>query len=162
MMHTHVWDETRGAMGFRGRFIGRCQCGASLDVTAERRSQAARKAAETRKRRDGEYVAEHGDLSGILGVGDLLTGSWGYDQTNAELWQVVARSGRTVTIRPVDGFVSNSGPSERVYPCKDQFAGDPVRKVVTRFGSVKLFKWGVYLHKWDGGAMRQTAPNWGH
>lgn len=34
-----------------------------------------------------------------LSAGDVLTGSWGYDQTNVEWFEVVAVRGRTVEIR---------------------------------------------------------------
>lgn len=65
-----------------------------------------------------------------LKIGDILQGSWGYDQTNQEFWQVVGltKSGKSVKVRKLqtqrvegtEGFMSCS-----VLPLKDQFADRP-------------------------------------
>lgn len=46
--------------------------------------------------------------------GDIYEGSWGYDQTNAEFWQVVKRTPGTVTLRQLSMIVIDGrvGPSE--------------------------------------------------
>lgn len=77
-------------------------------------------------------------------VGDILHYSWGYDQTNAEFWQVVEVKAKSVVIREighrtVDG--SEGFMSERVMPHKDHFleprhAGDDQGKPL-----IKLVQW---------------------
>ncbi len=93
-----------------------------------------------------------------LKVGDILTGSWGYDQTNAEAWQVVEALPSSVKIRPVAhravegtaGFMSES-----VVPVKDQFTGPErltrVRPTSDGVGSCSANEF-CSLTKWTGGA----------
>jgi queuine/archaeosine tRNA-ribosyltransferase len=59
-------------------------------------------------------------------VGALLHGSWGYDQTNAEFFQVVARLGTTtLVIQKIEGLLveplRGGGMSGKVTPVKDSF-----------------------------------------
>lgn len=113
------------------------------------RSAAARKAAETRKRRDAEW--SNTEAIDSVAVGDIMYGSRGYDQTNVEFYQVIARSGRMVTLREVSRLRNDTGNmTERVYPCRDQFTNAaPIRRQLSRWGSVKLERWGIYLTKLD-------------
>jgi len=61
-------------------------------------------------------------------VGDILHYSWGYEQTNAEFYQVTAVNTATVTIRQIasqivpgsEGFMSAS-----VMPCPNVFLSEP-------------------------------------
>lgn len=64
-------------------------------------------------------------------VGDILHGSWGYDQTQCEYYQVVAVDEFTATIREIAGrSVEGSGGnmSEQVLPVPDSFIGEPIVK----------------------------------
>jgi hypothetical protein len=75
-----------------------------------------------------------------LEVGTVLTGSWGYDQTNVEAWQVVELVGKmTVKLRKVAltnaGGEGGSAMSEMVIPCPDQFAGDEVVTKRVKYGN---------------------------
>tara|TARA_Y100000593_G_scaffold92335_1_gene183590 strand:+ start:6765 stop:7406 length:642 start_codon:yes stop_codon:yes gene_type:complete len=59
-------------------------------------------------------------------VGDILTGSWGYDQTNVDMYQVVAVKGKAIEIRAicqamVEGSTGPTGMSCDVVPIKDVF-----------------------------------------
>lgn len=182
-----VYKSLRGQMWFR-----KCtECGDYIDVTAERRSQAAKKAAATRKANDEacrRCYGRGGDrqwnkigncyirvrcpecngtgkrlegTSNPFNVGDILTGSWGYDQTNVEFYQVIAASKATVTIQPVKTFASkDDGQSTRVYAAKDQLIGKPERRRVNRYGHVNM---GHYsLSKWNGAGRHQTSFGAGH
>ncbi len=63
-----------------------------------------------------------------LVVGQVLTGSWGYDQTNVEAWQVIALIGTaTVKIQRVGLMATNStgDMSGYVIPCPNQFTTPP-------------------------------------
>lgn len=53
--------------------------------------------------------------------GDIYEGSWGYDQTNAEFWQVVKRTPSTVTIRQISMAVVGEGHSTRLVPVVDSW-----------------------------------------
>lgn len=113
------------------------------------KSAAAVKAAATRARRDAEAAADPRNKPDFE-VGDILTGSWGYDQTNWEFYQVVAINGKKVTIREVARASNDiAWATERVYPAKDKFIGAPLVKLVSRYGTLKLHDF-CSLRKWDG------------
>ena len=66
--------------------------------------------------------------------GDIYVASWGWEQTNIDAYQVIARKGSTVTLREiavatVEG--SESFMSDRVVPVKDEFIGDAFKKRIT-------------------------------
>ena len=88
--------------------------------------------AETKARQVAEMCEQ-------IKVGTLLHYSWGYDQTQCEYFQVVARTARTATIREIgsesvpgsDGFMS-----EYRRPVPDAFldSSRPMRKKINVFG----------------------------
>ena len=66
--------------------------------------------------------------------GDIYVASWGWEQTNIDAYQVVAKKGATVTLREValesvDG--SEGFMSDRVVPVKDEFIGAEFKKRIT-------------------------------
>ena len=66
--------------------------------------------------------------------GDIFVASWGWEQTNIDAYQVVARKGATVTLREiavasVEG--SESFMSDRVVPVKNEFIGGEFKKRIT-------------------------------
>jgi hypothetical protein len=76
-----------------------------------------------------------------LKVGDVLHGSWGYDQTNPEYWQVTKLIGkRMVEISELcleseeTGFMSG-----QCVPLPGKFTGKVKRSVVNESGSVRLY-----------------------
>lgn len=131
-------------MGCRGcglRYGHRAGCPA--------KSAAAVKAAATRARRDAEAAADPRNKVDFE-VGDILQGSWGYDQTNQEFYQVIAINGKRVTIREVaTASHALAWATERLYPAKDQFIGEPLVKMVSRYGTLKLYDF-CSLRKWNG------------
>lgn len=56
------------------------------------------------------------DVAADPQVGDIYEGSWGYDQTNAEFWQVVKRTPKTVTVRRLSVTAVGEGHSTRLVP----------------------------------------------
>jgi hypothetical protein len=66
--------------------------------------------------------------------GDIYVASWGWEQTNIDAYQVVAKKGATVTLREIavasvegsEGFMS-----DRVVPVKDEFIGEEFKKRIT-------------------------------
>ena len=83
-----------------------------------------------------------------LEVGDVLSASWGYDQTNVDYYQVTKLIGKTmVEIRQIAAAREETGfMSGRCEPQKDQFIGKPIRKAAKK-GTVKVFDWGVWASK---------------
>lgn len=58
-------------------------------------------------------------------VGDFFVCSWGYEQTNIDFYQVVKKTAKTVTIRPVASTGEDTGWCTReVVPVKDAFTSD--------------------------------------
>lgn len=91
-----------------------------------------------------------------LTVGTILTGSWGYDQTNREFWQVVGFAGnKSVKLRPVqmiDVSKSDSGAAMagQFIPHVGNFVGtEVVTKLVTDGNRVRLNKY-CTLRPWEG------------
>lgn len=66
-----------------------------------------------------------------LKVGDVLHASWGYDQTNADFYQVVKVPSKCFVIVREIGYktVSDNGPSTQVVPVKDAFLEKPEKRM---------------------------------
>lgn len=93
-----------------------------------------------------------------LQVGTVLTGSWGYDQTNVEAWQVVEIVGKvTVKIRKVALHTTKAtgDMSEMVIPCPDQFVDDKVLLKRVRDGNIVGHDY-CALYVWDGKPQHQS------
>lgn len=70
-------------------------------------------------------------------AGTILHNSWGYDQTNCDFYQVIERHGSRVTVRKIAGETvegSEQGMSCSLRPCRDQFIGKPIVKMITASG----------------------------
>jgi hypothetical protein len=87
-----------------------------------------------------------------LVAGDVITNSWGYDQTNVDCYQVTRVTTNFVWLRPIASeLVSDEGcgpMSGRVIPCTGQFKDQPEEKHKASGESV-CFKYGSGS-KWDG------------
>jgi hypothetical protein len=78
------------------------------------------------------------DMSNKIQVGTILTGSWGYEQTNREFYQVVEKTSNfKVSLRPI-AHINIPGTecfdSCMVRPIKDKFTGSAVTKMITAWG----------------------------
>lgn len=112
-------------------------------------------------------------------VGDFFHESWGYDQTNADFYEVVrvSASGKTVWLRHVDtALVSGDGPADYVAPIPGAFTERPLAG--DRSGELKrLLKettWrdekDVYVnmtsyshaYRWNCTPAFQTGAGYGH
>ena len=107
--------------------------------------------------------------------GTILNGSWGYDQTNVEFYQVtnVSPTSNSITIRELaHDVVPGSGGfmSEAVTPRKDEFIGPERRALVKQGykgeagihitltpGSPSNHR--IHLDEWDG---QPRYCSWGH
>ena len=86
-------------------------------------------------------------------VGDILTGSWGYDQTNVDFWQVTKLIGKSMAeVRPIgsiDASSENEAPmTEHVVPYADHFIGPARRVRISNSGfNPESF---IHARLWDG------------
>ena len=166
-LEIHVYESRRGqvaAVAFYGKaqkptwnFTFRSEESCARKILESIQSCNAHAVAVTE--RAAERAKPH-DLK----VGDILTGSWGYDQTNIDWVEVIEVPGpRTVIIREIGCEVErNDGyGSDLVTPAKGSYTSEAKRKVVNN-GSIKLSSWGRYCSLWTGGARRQTDAYSGH
>lgn len=64
-------------------------------------------------------------------VGDVVSYSWGYDQTNVDFFEVVAVTAKTVTVREVKKATTENGfMCGSTVPVPGAYVGEPKRKRV--------------------------------
>tara|TARA_Y100000310_G_scaffold13096_1_gene13444 strand:+ start:387 stop:935 length:549 start_codon:yes stop_codon:yes gene_type:complete len=98
-----------------------------------------------------------------LKIGDILVSSWGYDQTNVDFYQVIKTTSRTVTIQSIAQAVENSELTyDGVVAARDSFYGKPMQKVVDGASNSVRIESFAYAHPWNGEAVYQTNPLFGH
>lgn len=90
------------------------------------------------------------DAKDFWSVGDVMSYSWGYDQTNVDFFQVVEVLKASVRVRRISQNNSDNGGSLGGYcqPRRNEFIGDPILKRVRRNGYIS-FEFGCGS-KWDG------------
>lgn len=123
---------------------------------------------DSKQKRKVERNAPHS-----LKVGDILSASWGYDQTNIDFYQVLELAGaHTIKLREIAGKVDHSseGGCDYVVAVKDAFlsprgefdhTGEILTKRVSSTNSVKIESY-KFASKWSGRPEYQTALGWGH
>lgn len=82
-------------------------------------------------------------------IGDILSSSWGYEQTNVDFYQVKEVKGKFVTVQKIAGEMVeyNRGDSGRIKPLKDQFTTEaPFKKLVSFSGKDTTIKGNYYLN----------------
>lgn len=71
-------------------------------------------------------------------VGSICQGSWGYEQTNREFFQVIAKPSKfKVIIKPIGCEVvpnSQGHDSDYVRPVRNDFSGEEQTKLITQYG----------------------------
>lgn len=106
----------------------------------------------SQERRQSQNVAH------TFAVGDILSGSWGYEQTNVEFYQVVeVPSANYVMIREL-AHVSSGETGYMTGTCMPDpgnYVGEAIRRKVNQ-GSVKINS-SVYLSTWTGSALRWSS-----
>jgi hypothetical protein len=87
-----------------------------------------------------------------LEVGSILCGSWGYDQTNVEFFEVMSLSAtrKTCAIRELrhDERASVSSMSGKVFPLPGEYTGPLLERKLVQNDTVKLDV--CTLSLWDG------------
>jgi hypothetical protein len=93
-------------------------------------------------------------------VGDIVTSSWGYDQTNVDFYKVTAVKNSMIEIRQLSQTTTEYNPgcmSGSTSPVENEFHPDfpkTHRKKPRPDGSFKLETWGRWCRPWDGKAKR--------
>lgn len=97
-----------------------------------------------------------------LNVGDILYGSWGYEQTNVDFYEVVGiPSPKQVLLRQVaQKAVKGEHGADYVVAVPGSYIGPVLRKMPGKYG-VRIDDT-VTVSKWDGKPTYQTASGWGH
>jgi hypothetical protein len=94
-------------------------------------------------------------MSNPYKVDDVLSSSWGYDQTNVDFYKVVAVKKSLIELRRLKSETKENG-----FMCGDTWPVQPfefderypavIRKKPKPDGSVKLESWGMWCRPWDG------------
>lgn len=108
--------------------------------------RAAKEYKAKRKRERDEYIHDYK-------IGDILHGSWGYDQTQCEYYQVVETTKKSVKIREIcqervpgsEGFMCESR-----LPIKDKFSNDKILTRRVRPGGYVSLHRSCSLSRWSG------------
>ena len=94
-----------------------------------------------REERKFEQKLQSIQLADAVKVGDLFVDSWGYEQTQVDLYQVVAKpSAKTVVVRPiacetVEGSEGRDCRNVRAVP--NAFIGEEMKKRLNNYGGFK-------------------------
>jgi hypothetical protein len=90
-------------------------------------------------------------------MGDIVSNSWGYEQTNVDFAQVVKITKKTIIVRPIsqkveEGSIGNSGMSQNVSGVQDSFLdnGEDLRLTVRPEGRLGGGASYACWSKWDG------------
>ena len=93
-------------------------------ASQERRQQAKAEAAAARKPTQEQLDA--------VKIGHIFVSSWGYEQTNVNYYEVISRSGQTVTVREISqkstGTETGNGMADYRLPVAGSFRGEPFKK----------------------------------
>ena len=108
-------------------------------------------------------------------VGDIFVASWGYDQTNIDFYEVVAKTAARVKVRPISSIeVEDEGSrfSTALLPAKGVFTGPAETKAVRSSSWRENFdpEKDAYIKiedyttasKWNGGTRHATGLHYGH
>ncbi len=125
------------------------------DTIKSRREDLQRKQQELQTRREWKHSAK---------VGDVLYTVWGYDQTNADFFQVVEVGDKVIKVRPLkQKLVESHEGYDKVKPDINHFAGPAVKKVPQMSGTGYRVRFDHGVGQlWSGNAVSQTSPNTGH
>ncbi len=105
---------------------------------------------------------ERKEFQHSLKKGDILSSSWGYDQTNIDFYEVTDVKGKQVVLREISSkVVGDSGNYEKVVPVPGKYVGPPIRKTPREGNSVSISSF-QSASPWDGKPESRTGPYGGH
>jgi hypothetical protein len=91
--------------------------------------------------------------------GHIFVSSWGYEQTNVDFYEVVSRSGQTVTVREISqrvaGTETGNGMADYRLPVAGSFCGEPFKKRLNFWRGQAGIKISSFQHAstWNGQEM---------
>jgi len=147
-------DEHRGtkrylALGFKGNSIKRnfylaFQNEEKRTAHIEKYFEVLAKVTQRKKEAVDKKRELKKAMAEKISIGTILHGSWGYEQTNPEFYQVVDRPSDFQAIIREIGHTRVSGSEGfdccQVKPLKDNFIGEPLKKMIQPCGiSFSLF-----------------------
>lgn len=111
---------------------------------------------EDQKQRDQRAKSENDQLQ----PGAILYSSWGYEQTNIDFYQIVARSGSTVTLQEIgqDKNHDNRGDSGNCVANPEIKKGEHFKKRLSQHGGIKMNSY-KYASLWDGRPLSWSSWN---
>ena len=129
-----VRPSPRARLGYKIEFNYRYGSVARMIEHVEQFLAGVERAIEYKAQRKAERAAQRVAAVENVQEGDIYVASWGWEQTNIDAYQVVAKKGATVTLREV-GLQSVEGSEgfmcDRVVPVKDAFIGKEFKKRIT-------------------------------
>ena len=129
-----VRPSKRARLGYKVEFNYRYGSVARMFDHVEEFLAGVERAIQFKAERKAQRAAARVAAVESVKEGDLFVASWGWEQTNVDAYQVVAKKGATVTLREValrtiDG--SEGFMCDRVVPVKDAFIGGEFKKRIT-------------------------------
>jgi len=112
------------------------------------------KAHALKEEEKAQRKAARSQLASSVKVGDIFVSSWGYEQTNVDFYQVIKKSGSSITVREIDSRMadrsSGNGMAGYCLPIKDSFLekAEPMKKILSGSGFKVSSYSSAYL--WDG------------
>jgi hypothetical protein len=96
-------------------------------------------------------------------VGDILSGSWGYDQTQNSYYEVVGvPTPKVVVLREIgQKLVRQERGANYVVPVPGSFKGPLMKKIPGPGGRVRIESF-LSVGKWDGSPDYETPSEFGH
>tara|TARA_R100001530_G_scaffold28301_1_gene22389 strand:- start:1253 stop:1828 length:576 start_codon:yes stop_codon:yes gene_type:complete len=166
--YTYSMDGNPVAMGFYGktkkpvfhyRFKSPERMQEYIDkFFSDRKEHFVRKAEAKAKRESaGQEMANNAK------VGDIYYSSWGYDQTNIDFYQIVAKKGKmSFMLQKIGSMISRHTDwgVDYVMPNPKHTKGEPMLKRMTEYG----FNLNSYSSAvpWGGEEKSETSFGWGH
>ena len=134
---TCIRETKRARMGYKVEFCYRFKNAERMYQYVEGFLAGRREAAARKEERKVTRAAARKEAQENVKKGDIFVATWGWEQTNVDAYQVVAKKGATVTLREIaletiegsEGFMS-----DRVRPVKNHFIGEAFTKRITGRG----------------------------
>ena len=134
---TCIRETKRARMGYKVEFCYRFKNAERMYQYVEGFLAGRREVAALKEERKVARAVARKEAQENVKKGDIFVATWGWEQTNVDAYQVVAKKGATVTLREIaletiegsEGFMS-----DRVRPVKNHFIGEAFTKRITGRG----------------------------
>ena len=127
-----------------------------------------KKSADAREKMMTDRKEARKNLVNSFDVGNILTSSWGYEQTNVDFYEVVEVTNKSVRIEKIGSSTieNNDSYGLRVVPNNSWRSGNFMLKRVSASADgksswIRLTSYSS-AHKWDGTPQYETHPAYGH